>query len=98
MKLLMEPIDVKIQQRSVATAATNTSAEERRMTVRATEPRAFCWRGQLYEVEGVLESWLARGQWWGAEDYREYYMLLTQRGVMEVFKGREGWMLSRIVD
>ncbi len=63
-----------------------------------SEPTAFCWRGSLYQVEQVLESWSARGQWWGTEDRREYYMLLTQRGVMEIFCGQEGWMLSRIVD
>lgn len=63
-----------------------------------TTPTAFCWKGFLYEVDCVLESWTARGEWWGKEERREYFMLLTQRGVMEIFKGNEGWVLSRIVD
>lgn len=62
------------------------------------DPTAFCWQGKLFEVECVLESWTSRGNWWGSEEYREYYMLLTQRGVVEIFSGRTGWMLSRIVD
>lgn len=62
------------------------------------KPRAFCWRGKLYEVEQVLETWSARTDWWGTEEQREYFMLLTERGVMEIFRGNSGWILSRIVD
>jgi len=64
----------------------------------AATPTAFCWQGRLFEVENVLETWSARGEWWGREDKREYYMLMTTSGVMEIFRGREGWMLSRIYD
>ena len=65
---------------------------------RNATPTAFCWKGYLYEVESVLETWTARGQWWGREDQREYFMLMTTNGVMEIYLGREGWMLSRVYD
>lgn len=62
------------------------------------QPKAFCWRGQLFEVERVLENWTARGTWWGKDDRRDYYLLMTTNGVMEIYCGRDGWMLSRIFD
>jgi len=68
------------------------------VSARTATPTAFCWQGRLFEVENVLETWSARGEWWGHEDQREYYLLMTTRGVMEIFRGREGWMLSRIYD
>ena len=61
-------------------------------------PTAFCWKGHLYEVEQVLETWSAREQWWGNADRREYYLLITTNGVVEIFHGRAGWMLSRVYD
>ena len=85
MKLLMEPIDV-------ATGKPSTSSAP------PVSPTAFCWRGRLYEVETVLEEWSARGDWWGKEERRTYYLLMTTNGVLEIFRGREGWMLSRIYD
>lgn len=101
MKLFMEPIDVSVRRTDPNVqyqADTSLPAHTQQARILDNTPVAFCWRGQLYEVENVLERWLARGEWWGTEEQREYYMLLTQRGVMEVFNGREGWVLSRIVD
>lgn len=62
------------------------------------QPNAFCWRGRLFEVERVLEQWSARGTWWGREDRRDYFLLMTTTGVMEIYRGTDGWMLSRIYD
>ena len=70
------------------------------------QPNRFCWRGRLYEVETILETWTWRGRWWlsdaqGSElrdEKREYYLLMTDAGVVEIFDGKDGWMLSRIVD
>lgn len=61
-------------------------------------PTAFCWRGNLYEVEQILEQWSAREQWWGKDDRREYFLIITTQGVMEIYSGRQGWMLSRVYD
>ncbi|MBI2794149.1 MAG: hypothetical protein HYX66_05805 [Ignavibacteria bacterium] len=67
-------------------------------------PARFCWRGRLYEVERILETWTSRTQWWTAsaagasDDKREYYLLLTTHGVMEIFYSPRGWMLSRLLD
>lgn len=107
MRLLMEPIDVAeniacskahythgLQIQDDVASANNDAS----LSANTLYPQAFCWRGALYEVECVLERWSARSEWWGAEEQREYFMLLTQRGVMEIFHGRGGWMLSRIVD
>jgi len=85
MKLKMEPIDV---------------------AVKAEQPQRFCWRGKLYVVESVIDTWTWRGRWWMADiegamerdDKRDYYLLMTDAGVVEIFAGNEGWMLSRISD
>ena len=94
MKLLMEPIDVALQAGDKGQGAGAAGRVVREVRV----PTAFCWQGRLFEVETVLEEWSARGEWWGKEDRREYFLLMTQNGVMEIFRGTSGWMLSRIFD
>lgn len=32
----------------------------------ASEPMAFCWRGALYEVTGVIRAWCAEDEWWNS--------------------------------
>ena len=92
MKLMMEPIDV------VTGVDPGPRTQDPGPRTQDPRPRALCWRGRLFEVETVLEEWTARGHWWGKEDSRAYFLLMTSNGVLEIFKGSEGWMLSRIFD
>lgn len=62
------------------------------------QPVVVCWRGKLYEVECILETWSSRRAWWGQEDSRTYYLMMTNRGVIEIYSGNSGWMLSRMWD
>lgn len=53
----------------------------------------------MYQVEQVLETWTYRSKWWtNKEETREYMLLITTNGVMEIYHGTEGWMLSRVYD
>lgn len=61
-------------------------------------PATVCWRGRLYEVERILERWTSRSHWWGQEDIRTYYVVVTTRTVLEIYSSPHGWMLSRIWD
>ncbi len=94
MRLLMEPIDVAEQ----VPATALLQADHLHSSGLGVQPRAFCWQGLLYEVETVLETWSARCEWWGTEEQREYFLVLTQMGVMEIFQSKQGWILSRVFD
>jgi hypothetical protein len=61
-------------------------------------PITVCWRGRLFDVERILETWSSRHAWWGREDIRTYYLMMTSRGVIEIYSGTDGWMLSRVWD
>jgi hypothetical protein len=62
-------------------------------------PTLICWRGGVYYVEHILETWTYRSDWWtGKEDVREYMLLETSNGVIEVYNSNEGWKLSRMYD
>ncbi|MEW6284030.1 MAG: DUF6504 family protein [Candidatus Eremiobacterota bacterium] len=66
-------------------------------------PGAFLWRGQVYPVRQVLETWSYRGRWWSdpslAGERRTYYRLSAAGGVFELFRRHDGaWFLSRVLD
>ncbi len=61
-------------------------------------PHAIRWRGRLYTVEQLLDFWVAEGRWWRGEERRVYMRLLTDRGMMEIYRLGEEWMLSRMFD
>ncbi|HLP29684.1 MAG TPA: hypothetical protein VK147_13690 [Candidatus Didemnitutus sp.] len=66
---------------------------------RNNTPYVVCWRGGAYDVERVLDAWSSRGPWWGIDEVRDYILLETTSGVMEVYKsGQNSWILSRIFD
>lgn len=66
---------------------------------RNNKPQAVCWRCGVYQVEQILETWTYRSKWWtNKEETREYMLLITTNGVMEIYHGTEGWMLSRVYD
>jgi len=66
---------------------------------RNNKPLAVCWRSGVYQVEQVLETWTYRSKWWtNKEETREYMLLITTNGVMEIYHGTDGWMLSRVYD
>jgi len=61
-------------------------------------PTLVCWRGGVYPVEHILETWTSRTAWWSADEAREYMLLETTNGVMEVYRSANGWILSRLFD
>lgn len=71
-------------------------------------PQRLLWRGKVFQMEPPLERWIWRGRWWIDPqlqgERRIYYRILCHplpRGtprVFEIFRRKEGWILSRIVD
>ncbi|HCN04746.1 MAG TPA: hypothetical protein DIS79_03930 [Bacteroidetes bacterium] len=61
-------------------------------------PQLVAWRGGVYHVDRVLDTWTARHAWWTTEEFRRYLLLETTMGVMEIYLGPRGWVLSRVFD
>lgn len=76
--------------------------EEIDVSCEGTRPIAVYWRGGIYHVSSILDRWTSRTGWWtsedGMDDHRYYLLLETSTIVMEVFRTRRGWMLSRLYD
>lgn len=63
-------------------------------------PRRVHWRGMTFIVEQVIDYWVYEGKWWEMRDgeRREYLMLLTDKGTIEIFRMNGAWWLARIYD
>ena len=61
-------------------------------------PRKFQWRRKVFIVERILDGWISQGRWWRREEKRIYLKLLTDRGIVEVYRIGEKWKLSRLFD
>jgi hypothetical protein len=64
-------------------------------------PKAFVWQGRRERVAHVLERWLIDVGWWEQRVWREYFALITQRGLLvviarDVVGGR--WYLEQLYD
>ncbi len=61
-----------------------------------TAPTAVCWRGGVYPVQQVIDTWWSAGPWWEDSEERTYLLIETTSGVMEIFRSStRGWMLAR---
>ncbi len=50
-------------------------------------------------VRRPLRYWIRESRWWtGRSERRAYFSLLTQEGVVEIYRIGEKWVLSRIFD
>lgn len=65
-------------------------------------PTTFAWRGTLYRVEAVLDSWEEAGRWWEKEEPATAFRVQVQGGgVMELLRVHSElpeWRLMRIWD
>lgn len=62
------------------------------------KPRRIQWRRQRYNVEAVVDFWISQTRWWSREEKRTYLRLMTDRGMMEIYRNGVAWMLSRVAD
>lgn len=65
---------------------------------RDTTPYRVYWRGRYQDVRTVDDTWVSRRQWWSDDEYRHYYRIHTDTAVMEIYRCRERWVLSRVAD
>lgn len=64
-----------------------------------TTPNVICWRGGMYSIETIIDRWSTRGPWWTTDEQRDYILVATSCGVMEIFHSSlKGWILSRVFD
>jgi hypothetical protein len=64
------------------------------------------WRNRPWSVMSTLEVYTWHGEWWTTPDFagerREYHLLATKRGEIEVFLlerlSQKGWFVSRWFD
>lgn len=62
-------------------------------------PYVVCWRGGTYTIESIIDKWSTRGPWWTTDERREYLLVSTSCGVMEIYRSSlQGWMMSRLFD
>lgn len=62
-------------------------------------PYVVCWRGGTYAIESIIDRWSTRGPWWTTDEQREYLLVSTTCGVMEIYRSSlQGWMMSRLFD
>ena len=64
-------------------------------------PQTFVWACQRERVAQILERWLIDVGWWERRIWREYFALITQRGLLvviahDVLAGE--WYLERLYD
>lgn len=64
----------------------------------SNQPRLIEWEGTRIHVSEMLGAWVLQSRWWGDEERRIYYRLSTSRGVMDVYRSGERWVLSRWID
>jgi hypothetical protein len=60
-------------------------------------PRTIYWRDTSYRVATMLDFWVAEGKWWSGGERRNYLLLITDRGTLEIFSADDRWYLSRVV-
>lgn len=66
---------------------------------RHSAPYIIHWRGGAYPVESIIDTWSTRGKWWSDDETRNYIVLMTSSGVMEIYQSNlHGWVLSRLYD
>ena len=61
-------------------------------------PRTIQWRQKCFQVMKLLDYWVAEGKWWSGGERRNYLLLITNRGTLEIFQYRDDWYLSRVYD
>lgn len=53
-------------------------------------PSRFWWGRRTYRTRKLLDYWILQTRWWGCEERRIYFRLLTDGGVMEVYRAVSG--------
>ena len=72
-------------------------------------PRLFQWRGSMFEVRQVLDWWIVQTGWWRQDgEVRRIFFRVVVRplvqvesatsGVMEMYRQKEKWVLTKIID
>lgn len=62
-------------------------------------PCRIRWRGTVLRVKRPLDFWKRRGRWWGKEEERIYFRLLTDGGAIEIYRdGSSDWVLTKVLD
>jgi hypothetical protein len=57
------------------------------------------WIGQKkHRVLSIPDYWVIQSRWWRSEEKRCYLRLVTDSGLIEIYRRDDQWILSRIWD
>jgi hypothetical protein len=53
-----------------------------------------------YRVRELVDVWIVQGRWWLDEEKRVYFRVLTDKGVMDVYRRdpKGEWIMSKLAD
>lgn len=70
------------------------------VTCQGEQPFAFQWKGQLYIISRIIESWRECGEWWEkAPEITVYRIITDTQGLYELHHQATGeWLLYKIYD
>lgn len=69
-----------------------------RVEMKDGAPVCFHWLGATYIVQEIVEVWRLAGRWWGKEEARNYYRVLTSQGVFDIYSSSGKWLIDRSID
>lgn len=61
-------------------------------------PKQIRWKNRTVPVSQLADFWVLQSRWWAAEERRVYFRAETPRGLVELYRSGERWVLSRIMD
>lgn len=65
---------------------------------RRGRPEQLYWKGRTVNVQQIADFWILQSRWWAKEERRIYFRAETSRGLAEIYRTGQQWVLSRIMD
>lgn len=56
------------------------------------------WGQNTLVVRRPVDFWIRQGRWWAGEERRVYFRLITARGVVEIYRSDDDWVLAKVAD
>ena len=55
---------------------------------------------RIYRVQKLVDVWVVQGHWWLEEEKRVYFRVLTDKGVMDVYRRdiNGAWVMAKLAD
>ncbi len=64
---------------------------------RGDRPRCLTLHGRRCKVLDTIDYWVIQGQWWGRPERRVYFRVVTEGGVLDMYRSDGAWRLDRVL-